>query len=64
VPGEQTVSSSHQPPSWERLLAWLVVGAIAANILASVLPRLLVPLVVLAVIFVILRLVLFHTRRW
>jgi hypothetical protein len=57
------MSSPHQP-SWERLLAWLVVGAIAVNILAGVLPHLLVPLVVLAVIFVILRLVLFHTRRW
>lgn len=55
--------SSHQP-SWERLLAWLVVAAIAANILADVLPRLLVPIVVLAVIFVILRLTWFHTQRW
>jgi hypothetical protein len=56
--------SSHQPPSWERIIAWLVVSAISLQILASVLPRLLVPLVVLTVIFVIVRLVLFHTRKW
>lgn len=56
--------SGHQSPPWERILAWLVVGAIAANILAGVLPRLLVPIVVLAVIFVVVRLVLFHTRKW
>jgi uncharacterized membrane protein YhhN len=54
----------HQPPSWERLLAWLVVGAISLQVLASVLPRLLVPVVVLAGVFVVVRLVLFHTRRW
>jgi hypothetical protein len=45
-------------------VAWLVVSAIALNILASVLPRLLVPLVVLAVIFVIVRLIWFSTRQW
>jgi hypothetical protein len=54
---------SHQP-SWERLLAWLVVTAIALQLAASVLPRLLVPVVVLAAVFVIVRLVLFHTRKW
>jgi hypothetical protein len=54
---------SHQP-SWERLLAWLVVGAIALQLAASVLPRLLVPIVVLAAVFVVVRLVLFHTRKW
>jgi hypothetical protein len=57
------VSSSHQP-SWERLLAWLVVGAVAAQILAGVLPRLLVPIVVLAGVVAVLRLVFFHTRKW
>lgn len=57
------MSSPHQP-SWERLLAWLVVGAIAANILAGVLPHLLVPLVVLAGVVAVLRLVFFHTRKW
>jgi uncharacterized membrane protein YhhN len=55
--------SSHQPP-WERLLAWLVVGAISLQVLADVLPRLLVPVVVLAAVFVVVRLVLFHTRKW
>jgi hypothetical protein len=57
------VSSGHHP-SWERLLAWLVVGAIAANILAEVLPRVVVPITVLAVIFITVRLVLFHTRKY
>jgi len=56
--------NTHQPPSWERIVAWLVVGAISLQVLAEVLPRLLVPVVVLAAVFVIVRLVLFHTRKW
>jgi uncharacterized membrane protein YhhN len=56
--------NSHQSPSWERLLAWLVVGAISLNVLAGVLPRLMVPVMVLAAIVVVVRLVLFHTRKW
>ena len=40
--------NSHQP-SWERVLAWLVVGAVILQILADVLPRLLVPLAVLGI---------------
>ena len=51
-------------PSWERLLAWLVVGAVSLQILADVLPRLLIPLAVLGVIVAGLRLVFFHTRKW
>lgn len=51
------------PPSWERLLAWLVVGAVSLQILADVLPHILTPLVVLAAVFVVVRLVLFHTRQ-
>lgn len=58
-----SVSSPHQP-SWERLLAWLVVGAISLNVLAAVLPHLLVPIVVLAGVVAVLRLVFFHTRKW
>jgi hypothetical protein len=54
---------SHQP-SWERLVAWLVVAAIALQFAANVLPRLLTPIVVLAAVFVVVRLVLFHTRRY
>lgn len=54
---------NHQP-SWERLLAWVVVAAIALQVAANVLPRLLVPIVVLAAVFVVVRMVLFHTRRW
>lgn len=55
--------TGHQP-SWERLLAWLVVAAIGLQLAASVLPRLVVPIVVLATVFVVVRLVLFHTRKW
>lgn len=56
--------NTHQPPSWERIVAWLVVGAISLQVLADVLPRLLVPVAVLAAVFVVVRLVLFHTRKW
>jgi hypothetical protein len=56
--------NSHQSPSWERLIAWLVVGAISLQVLAGVLPRLLVPIVVLAGVVAVLRLVFFHTRKW
>lgn len=55
---------SHQSPGWERLLAWLVVTAVALQLAANVLPRLLVPIVVLAAVFVVVRVVLFHTRKW
>ena len=50
------MSGGHQP-SWERIIAWLVVGAISLQFLAAVLPRLLVPLVVLAAIVGVLRLI-------
>jgi uncharacterized membrane protein YhhN len=56
------MSGGHQP-SWERIVAWLVVGAISLQILARVLPKLLVPLIVLTVLFVVVRVVLFHTRH-
>lgn len=48
----------------ERAVVGLVVCAISVDILASELPRLLPYLIVLTVIFVIVRLVLFHTRKW
>lgn len=55
----------HEKPKLiERAIIYLVAGAIAVDVLASELPRLLPYLVVLAVIFVIVRLVLFHTRQW
>lgn len=54
--------TGHQP-SWERLLAWLVVGAVSLQILASVLPRLLPALVILAAVVGLLRLVWFYTNR-
>jgi hypothetical protein len=53
--------SGHQP-SWERIIAWLVVGAISLQVLANVLPRLLVPLLVLAVVVAVLRLIWWYTR--
>lgn len=56
--------TGHQPPAWDRLIFWLVLSVIGLELAASVLPRLLVPIVVLAVMFVIVRLVLFHTRKW
>jgi hypothetical protein len=54
---------SHQP-SWQRLAAWLIVGIIAVQVLADALPRLVVPISVLAAVFVVVRVVLFHTRKW
>jgi hypothetical protein len=48
----------------EKTILGLVAAAIAVDVLSSELPRLIPYLVVLAVIFVIVRLVLFHTRRW
>jgi hypothetical protein len=55
------MGSGHQP-SWERIVAWLVVGAISLNVLANVLPRLLVPLVVLAAVVGLLRLIWWYTQ--
>lgn len=49
-------------PSWERVLAWLVVGAVSLQVLADVLPHLLVPLVVLAVVVGVLRLIWWYTQ--
>jgi hypothetical protein len=54
--------NSPSQPSWERIIAWLVVTAISLKVLADVLPRLLVPIVVLAVIFVIVRLIWHYTQ--
>lgn len=55
------MNSDHKP-SWERIVAWLVVGAISLNVLASVLPHLLVPLVVLAGVVGLLRLIWWYTQ--
>jgi hypothetical protein len=48
----------------ERVVVGLVASAIAVNILAVELPHVLPYLVILAVIYIIIRLVLFHTREW
>jgi hypothetical protein len=48
----------------ERVIIGLVAVAVSVDVLAAELPRVLPYLVVLAVIFVVVRLVLFHTRKW
>lgn len=50
------------PPSWQRLIAWLIVAVIGLELLVAVLPRLLVPLIVLAVVVCVLRLVWWYTQ--
>jgi hypothetical protein len=48
----------------EKAVIGLVVAAISINILATELPRVMPYLIVLAVIFIVVRLILFHTRDW
>jgi hypothetical protein len=48
----------------ERVIVGLVACAIAVDVLVTELPRVMPYLVVLAVLFVVVRLVLFHTRKW
>ncbi len=48
----------------ERVIVGLVACSISVNVLATELPRVMPYLVILAVIFVVVRLVLFHTRKW
>jgi hypothetical protein len=48
----------------ERVVVGLVAAAIAMDVLATELPRVVPYIAVLAVIYVIVRLVLFHTRDW
>jgi hypothetical protein len=48
----------------ERVIVGLVACAIAVDVLVTELPRDMPYLVVLAVLFVVVRLVLFHTRKW
>lgn len=48
----------------ERAVVGLVAAAIAVDVLATELPRLVPYFIVLAVIFIIVRLVLYHTRQW
>jgi hypothetical protein len=48
----------------ERAVVGLVAGAVSVDVLATELPRLMPYLIALAVIFVVVRLVLFHTRKW
>ncbi len=57
----EAMNGSHQP-SWERVVAWLVVGAISLQVLANVLPRLLVPLIALAAVIGVLRLIWWYTQ--
>jgi hypothetical protein len=48
----------------ERIVVGLVACAVSVDVLSAELPRVMPYLVVLAVIFVVVRLVLYHTRRW
>lgn len=48
----------------ERVIVGLVACSISVNLLATELPRVMPYLVILVVIFVVVRLVLFHTRKW
>jgi hypothetical protein len=48
----------------EKAVIGLVATAISIDVLATELPRLLPYLVVLAAIVIVVRLVLFHTRKW
>jgi len=48
----------------ERFVVGLVACAVAVDVLTAELPRVMPYLVVLAVIFVVVRLVLFHTRKF
>jgi hypothetical protein len=42
----------------------LVVGTVCVQAIADVLPHVYVPLAVLGLVFALVRLVLFHTRKW
>jgi hypothetical protein len=57
-----TVTMHEKQKLIERIVVGLVATAISVDILASELPRVLPYLIVVAVIFVIVRLVMFHTR--
>ena len=55
-------------PDKHKLIEYAVIGlvatAISVDVLTTELPRVMPYLVVLAVIVVVVRVVLFHTRRW
>jgi hypothetical protein len=48
----------------ERLILGLVACAISVDVLSAELPRLMPYLIALVVIWIIVRVVLFHTRDW
>jgi hypothetical protein len=48
----------------ERIIVGLAASAISVDVLAIELPRVLPYLIALVVLFVVVRLVLFHTRKW
>jgi hypothetical protein len=50
--------------SLERLIVFLILGAVAVTVLASELPKLIPFVVVITVAGVIGRLVWFYTQRW
>ncbi|MHB8242649.1 MAG: hypothetical protein ACYDHN_11730 [Solirubrobacteraceae bacterium] len=48
----------------ERIILGVVAVAISVDVLSAELPRVMPYFIVLAVIFIIIRLVLHHTRQW
>jgi hypothetical protein len=52
------------PGNLEGLLVALVVATLCLYAVADILPRLYLPIAVLAVVFALVRVVLFHTRKW
>ena len=48
----------------ERVVVGLVACAVSVDVLSAELPRVMPYIVVLTVLFVVVRFVLFHTRRW
>jgi Flp pilus assembly protein TadB len=54
---------SHDGPSWQRFIGWLIAAVIALDLLVAILPRLLVPIVIVATVLSVLRLVWYLTRQ-
>jgi hypothetical protein len=60
--GRSPIGGSSASGIWA--IAVLVVVVLAIEKLVELLPHLVVPVTVLAAVFVVVRLVLFHTRQW
>jgi hypothetical protein len=56
--------SSGTSHSIERAVITLIVVTLCLRAVADILPAVFIPLAVLGVVFALVRLVLFHTRKW